>query len=227
MIRTWERRATLRVAVGSEQLLVGQAVRAALTGQGITARVVDWRSSVPDDRPALQLARLRPDAGLMLCRDDLSPRLAQVQWLFAQHPVRWVVVTGEGPGAVWGALVEAGAGAVMSASAHLDDVIDALHHLSAGDRLVDGATEAELLALWADVPPERRETMARLRTLTPREHAVLEQLASGRSVHVIADSWQVAEATVRSQVKSLLRKLGVTSQLRAVAAVRTLCGDSG
>ena len=226
MARTWEARAALRVAVGSDQLLVGQAVRVALSARDITARMLDWRTSIRDDRPALQLSRMRPDAGLVVCRDELSPVLAQVQWLFAQHPVRWVVVTGDGPDPVWGALVEAGAGSVLSTSTHLDEVIDALYRLAAGERLVDRVSEAGLLALWDDLPPQRRETLARLRTLTPREHAVLEQLTSGRPVPLIASSWQVAEATVRSQVKSMLRKLGVSSQLQAVAAVRTLCGDT-
>lgn len=215
----------LRVAVGSDQLLVGQTLRAALAAQGFVARTIHWRSSVPDDRPALQLSRLRPAAGLMLCGDKLSPTLAQVLWLLVQHPVRWVVVTSDGPAPAWGALLEAGAGSVVSARSSLAEVVDALVGVAAGDRLVDSATEAGLLELWHEVSPERRETLARMRTLTPREHAVLELIGAGQSVRAIAASWDVAETTVRSQVKSVLHKLGVDSQLRAVAVVHSLCGE--
>ena len=58
--------------------------------------------------------------------------------------------------------------------------------------------------------------------LTPREAQVLQLLHAGQPVRTIADSFAVAEATVRSQVKSLLRKLAVNSQLSAVAALRLL-----
>lgn len=224
MTETRGPRRPLRIAVGSDELLLGQAIRAALAARGFVTRTVQWRSSVPDDRPALQLSRLSPDAGLMLCRDDLSPTLAQVLWLFAQHPVRWVVVTSDGPGPAWGALLEAGAGAVMSSERTLDEVAEAIVGVAHGDRLVDTTTEAGVLALWHAVARERREALDRLRTLTPREHAVLELLGDGQSVRTIAASSDLTEATVRSQVKSVLHKLGVRSQLRAVAAVRTLCG---
>ena len=53
--------------------------------------------------------------------------------------------------------------------------------------------------------------------LTSREQQVLHALADGRSVACIAEDWFVSEATVRSQVRGVLLKLGVSSQLEAVA----------
>jgi DNA-binding NarL/FixJ family response regulator len=53
--------------------------------------------------------------------------------------------------------------------------------------------------------------------LTSREQQVLNALADGRSVACIAEDWFVSEATVRSQVRGVLLKLGVSSQLEAVA----------
>jgi DNA-binding NarL/FixJ family response regulator len=46
---------------------------------------------------------------------------------------------------------------------------------------------------------------------------VLRELATGRGVGAIASSWCVSEATVRSQVRAVLTKLDVGSQLEAVA----------
>ena len=55
-------------------------------------------------------------------------------------------------------------------------------------------------------------------TLTGREEEVLRQLYQGLGVREIAELGEVSEATVRSQVKAILRKLEVNSQIAAVAA---------
>ena len=46
---------------------------------------------------------------------------------------------------------------------------------------------------------------------------MLAQLVAGRQVRQIAEEGSVSEATVRTQVKSVLSKLGVGSQLAAVS----------
>jgi two-component system, NarL family, nitrate/nitrite response regulator NarL len=53
--------------------------------------------------------------------------------------------------------------------------------------------------------------------LTARESAVLAMLMDGQSVARISAAWYVSEATVRTQVRAVLQKLGVNSQLEAVA----------
>jgi DNA-binding NarL/FixJ family response regulator len=64
----------------------------------------------------------------------------------------------------------------------------------------------------------RRRDLAPFETLTPREQQVLRALSVGLTVPRIAERWVVSEATVRSQVHAVLRKLDVRSQLEAVAA---------
>ena len=56
----------------------------------------------------------------------------------------------------------------------------------------------------------------RLSLLTPREGAVLGHLMKGHTVREIAIHSYVSEATVRTQVKSILSKLQVSSQIAAV-----------
>ena len=56
----------------------------------------------------------------------------------------------------------------------------------------------------------------RFESLSIREREILDHLISGRQVREIAELSVVSEATVRTQVKSILSKLGVTSQLAAV-----------
>ena len=58
--------------------------------------------------------------------------------------------------------------------------------------------------------------MARLDLLSTREREVLADLMAGRSVREIAERKVVSEATVRTQVKAVLAKLEVGSQLAAV-----------
>ena len=53
--------------------------------------------------------------------------------------------------------------------------------------------------------------------LTARESAVLAMLMDGQSVARISAACYVSEATVRTQVRAVLQKLGVNSQLEAVA----------
>jgi PAS domain S-box-containing protein len=56
--------------------------------------------------------------------------------------------------------------------------------------------------------------------LTPRQAEVLRHLEQGQSTKQIAQELHVSTETVRNHVRHLLRALGVTTRLEAVAAVR-------
>lgn len=57
--------------------------------------------------------------------------------------------------------------------------------------------------------------------LTARERDVLERLAEGRATEEIAELLHVSPHTVRSRVKTLLRKLGARNREHAVAIALT------
>ncbi len=57
-------------------------------------------------------------------------------------------------------------------------------------------------------------------TLTQREMVVLAELIEGHSAEQIAKAAVVSISTVRSQIRAILQKLGVNSQLAAVAMAR-------
>jgi two-component system, NarL family, nitrate/nitrite response regulator NarL len=68
---------------------------------------------------------------------------------------------------------------------------------------------------------ELRESNAGLfAVLTEREKVVLAELMEGHCAEEIAKSAVVSISTVRSQIKAILQKLGVNSQLAAVAMAR-------
>jgi two-component system nitrate/nitrite response regulator NarL len=68
-----------------------------------------------------------------------------------------------------------------------------------------------------DRRPEGRELFA---ALTEREQVVLAELIEGHCAEDIAKAAFVSISTVRSQIKAILQKLGVSSQLAAVAMAR-------
>jgi PAS domain S-box-containing protein len=67
----------------------------------------------------------------------------------------------------------------------------------------------------ASLPHQRRQARTAA-GLTPREHEVLERLADGQDAMEIARLLQLSVYSVRGHIKSLMRKLGVHSQLQAV-----------
>lgn len=58
--------------------------------------------------------------------------------------------------------------------------------------------------------------------LTPRQRTVLGMLAEGKQARVIASELHLSEMTVRNHIRGILRELGCTSQLTAVAKARRL-----
>lgn len=76
---------------------------------------------------------------------------------------------------------------------------------------------------WFPVPPPRLEPRPfdGFSLLTPREAAVLRGLLAGLRPADIAERDFVAVVTVRNQVQAVLTKLGVHSQLEAVALAHT------
>jgi DNA-binding NarL/FixJ family response regulator len=62
-----------------------------------------------------------------------------------------------------------------------------------------------------------RKALTPFERLTMREREVLAALVDGLSAEEIAETQFVALTTVRSQIRSVLQKLGVRSQLAAVA----------
>jgi DNA-binding NarL/FixJ family response regulator len=67
--------------------------------------------------------------------------------------------------------------------------------------------------------------LAPFEELSAREREVLGALLDGKTANAIATTSFVSISTVRSQIRSVLQKLNVNSQLEAVAAA-TRCGWS-
>jgi two-component system nitrate/nitrite response regulator NarL len=131
-----------------------------------------------------------------------------------------LILTANDDDAALGEALEAGATAVLVKSQPFHELADAVQAAAAGRRLVPVARREELIEAWHRRRDTARKAHERFDQLTASEAAVLEALVDGASLEVIAASRGVAVGTVRSQVKALLRKLQVGSQLAAVARAR-------
>lgn len=203
------------VAVTAEQSLIADTVSAALAASGLRVSRVPW---LVDTAPAPRPRAADPiDVGLML--SDLQPpvRLREARRRLVSSPVPWIVLTGAARGPLWGAVLEAGAVAVHPSSATLDEVRLLVDRLVAGEHLMADSELADLMESWRLVDRNRRAAVRGVRSLSPREIAVLGMMHAGESVQQIAVLLDVSESTVRSHVRSVLQKLDVKSQLAAVA----------
>ena len=128
-----------------------------------------------------------------------------------------VMLTGETDRLLLAACLEAGADGWIGKAAFLDDVIALVEDVLAGRPLVGVATRQELM----DDLRAHRAGLERSRSpferLTRSEQRVLGGLVDGLAAEEIAETHFVAVTTVRSQVRGILQKLGVRSQLAAVA----------
>lgn len=208
----------------SDQALTSEAVRAALAVKGFRLLGLLTPDTLTHARDlARAIEEFHPDVGLLLeeLDDPLHFRDAMAV-LRSVESVAWLLLTGATDKPRWGAGIEAGASAVLPMSIGLDELAAALLRLAAGREVVSEVDRAHLLSLWQEQNAQQRALAERVERLTRREMEILRLLSQGRSVAQIAASGGVSVDTVRGQVKSVLRKLGVNSQLAAVAVLQQL-----
>ncbi|GAA2155270.1 hypothetical protein GCM10009844_42120 [Nocardioides koreensis] len=210
------------VGLFADQYLVGQAVRTALSTRGFPVANYRWPAGSRQVREAAHhLVQIEAAVGVLLCDLDKPERLPEVAELVnAAGSVRWLLLTNAPESPRWGAVLVRGITAVLPTSTGLDDLVVAVSAAAAGGSVMDETVRRRLVREWRLVEDEERRLVARMESLTARELNVLSLLYDGKSVRGIAELAGVSEATVRSQVKAVLRKLEVNSQLAAVAAYR-------
>jgi DNA-binding NarL/FixJ family response regulator len=202
-----------RIALVDDHVLFVQALTIALENLGF-----DVVALAPSQDLSAEIAGA--DVDLVLLDLALGGGLSGLDVLPAlvgHAPV--VVLTGETDRDLWGECLLAGAQAVLEKNLELDVI---------GAVVTAAAHKEPLPSQYADVSWvrsawERRAALAPFESLSTRESQVLGALMSGRSAAEIAADAYVTEATVRTQIRAVLTKLDVSSQLQAVAKARA-CG---
>jgi DNA-binding NarL/FixJ family response regulator len=210
-------RSACRIVILEDHVLFAESLELALTVEGYDVRRVPIPereqapgaliTAVTRQRPRIALLDL--DLGAFGNGEKLITALAQAQ-------VNVVVVTGSVDRARWGEAVRYGARKVIAKSRPLNEILGCVRRINQGQQVMTREEREELVKAWADERSHLAELQQRLDQLTVREREVLAHLMKGRTVREIASASVVSEATVRTQVKAILAKLDVTSQIAAV-----------
>ena len=112
--------------------------------------------------------------------------------------------------------VERGAAGMLDKAARLDEVVDAVRRLRAGENLMPVDEMARLLAFARRRRTEEFDDRRAIDTLTARELEVLQALADGLDNQAVADRLRITIRTERNHVANILAKLGVHSRLQAL-----------
>lgn len=133
---------------------------------------------------------------------------------------RVVLVTGVTEPVAIARAVAGGVVAVVDKADPFDLLEATVAAVVAGRDPIDHHAREEHRAVLRRDAAARRRRLAPFEALTPREQSVLAALGEGEHVDAIARRQGVASSTVRSHVRGVLGKLGVRSQLEAVALAR-------
>ena len=146
---------------------------------------------------------------------DLGSGLPLIQPMTAAG-TNVVVVTASSDRASWGEALALGAKRVHSKGAPLAEVVATIRRSLDGLPIGRADERQELIHEWRHQLAQKHEERGRFTELTRREAEVLALLMEGHQVAEIAQACFVQESTVRTQVKAILAKLQVSSQLAAV-----------
>jgi DNA-binding NarL/FixJ family response regulator len=165
-----------------------------------------------DEALALDRA-LRPDVAVVDINLGDGSGIELVRRLRAAHPRMGLVVCTmyEGDEHLLGAL-EAGASGFVLKSAPVEDVIAAARQAASAPT---SFTANDLAGAM------RRRMLGPQVRLTPRENEILQHLADGVSVAVLAQRLYISQSTAKTHMSKLYDKLGAQNRTQAImAAVR-------
>ena len=212
-VEAWDRRRRVMVVAGHE--LDAHGLDHTLRHLGWTSRICapsrtdELASALRSFRPGIVLydvgSGVTSGSGTDLVRTLATPDVAVV------------VLTSERRRLVLAEYLVAGAAGWIARSASVDEIDAALDDVASGVSILGRQQRAALLHELRNDRERRSRFQDLFQQLSEREASVLVALGDGLSAAEIAKKHYVSLATVRSQIRAVLVKLGVNSQLAAVA----------
>lgn len=202
-----------RVLLVEDHRLVAQALEMGLRGEGFEVRSTDG------DPPALPALLAEFPADVVLLDLYLADRRSGIDLLptLIAPGRRIIVLTGESDPTVLAEALAAGADAVLEKAIPFPELVRELSAILRGESVSAETRRLQVLRDARAARARQRGRLAPFALLTRREEAVLAMLVEGRQAAEIAEGSYVSLSTVRSQIRSILTKLGVRSQLGAVS----------
>jgi two-component system nitrate/nitrite response regulator NarL len=211
--------AKARVLIVEDHALIAEGVAVALRAEGLEVAVATGPTA---DAIVEDAARFAPDVVLLdLHLGGIGSGLPLIK-RFRELEAEVIVLTGVTDRTQLASTVEQGAAGLASKSDPFDHLLEKVHQAARHERCLSTYERDELLAHLNHHRAAEKARLAPFMHLTTREQEVLAELIEGRSAEAIASSSFVSLATVRTQIRSILQKLGVSSQLAAVAMARQL-----
>jgi DNA-binding NarL/FixJ family response regulator len=206
---------TGRVLIVEDHALVAIGLQLALTARGWDVESTDGPTAadVIEHAQRFQAQCVLLDIGL---GEGVGSGIDLVAPLCATG-AEVVMLTAETRRGVLAACLEEGAAGWLGKDTFLDEVVSALNDVLAGTPLIGCAAREVMIDELRIERAGLRKALTPFERLTLREREVLAALVDGLSAEEIAETQFVALTTVRSQIRSVLQKLGVRSQLAAVA----------
>jgi DNA-binding NarL/FixJ family response regulator len=208
------------VLVVEDHRLLAEIMAQALRDRGVPAAVS------PGTDAGTVLAAASPGTLVLLDLDLAGTDGGLLVVPLREAGARVLVVSGSRDLLAIGRALDAGAVDVLDKARPFDDLVAAIAAAADGTAR-DPAARRRLEQSARHREAERAEALAVLGRLTPREREVLDALAAGTSADEIAAAAVVSLTTVRSQIRSILGKLGVHNQLAAAARARDLAEAAG
>jgi DNA-binding NarL/FixJ family response regulator len=207
-----------RVLLVEDHAIIKQALSLALQRSGMT---VELAPDLTTDGVLETAKEFGPDVVLLdfyLGECDSLPMIRPLRDLGALV----VVLTGTTDPRVLGRCIEEGAVGIIPKADSLERLAQAIGDAVNGTSVMRPAEREALLEAAAQGRRDEEERQAPFAKLSAKERQVLAHLMDGESAEEIARLEFVSLATVRSQIRSILQKLEVNSQLAAVTLAQKL-----
>jgi len=205
---------TVKVLIVDDQALVRSGFRMILEARDDLEVV----GEAGDGDQAIRLAtQTRPDVVLMDVRmPGLDGVTATARLTSAPDPPRVIILTTYDQDETLYAALRAGASGFLLKDVRPAGLVEAIRVVARGEALIAPSATRRLLDRFVatDVTPPAPDGI--LARLTDREREVLALLARGAANAEIATQLVVTEATVKTHVSAILRKLEVRDRVRAV-----------
>lgn len=136
------------------------------------------------------------------------------------QPVRIIILTAyhvDDDDNVYAALRAGASGFCLKDDAPTE-IVSAIRRVAAGDAWLNPAVTRQLIDKFNGQHENHTVTPAQMAQLTRRENEVLALLAQGESITNVAEKLFISEATVKTHLSNLMKKLAVREKTQAVIA---------
>ena len=205
---------SLRLVIADDQAMVRSGLALVLSSEpdiDVVAECGDGRALVA------AAAELRPDVVLTDVRMPVMDGIDAARRIRSapEPPPILALTTFDDDEVLWPMLAAGASGFVLKDSP-AESLVSAVRAVARGDRWIDPRVLPRVVDRAVAQPVAAPAGTRALGRLTPREREVLDLVCQGSSNAEIAASLRTTERTVKSQVSSVLQKLGARDRAAAI-----------